>query len=57
MPASARQVAPTLIFFDQLDSITPVRQRLAHDGSMTTERVVNQLLAELDGVEQLVAAC
>ena len=47
----ARQVAPTLIFFDQLDSITPVRG--AHDGSMTTERVVNQLLAELDGVEQL----
>jgi len=47
----ARQVAPTLIFFDQLDSITPVRGE--HEGSMTTERVVNQLLAELDGVEQL----
>ena len=47
----ARQVAPTIVFFDQLDSITPVRG--AHDGSMTTERVVNQLLAELDGVEQL----
>ena len=47
----ARQVAPTLIFFDQLDSITPIRG--AHEGSMTTERVVNQLLAELDGVEQL----
>jgi transitional endoplasmic reticulum ATPase len=47
----ARQVAPTVVFFDQLDSITPVRG--AHEGSMTTERVVNQLLAELDGVEQL----
>ncbi len=47
----ARQVAPTVIFFDQLDSIAPVRG--AHDGTMTTERVVNQLLAELDGVEQL----
>ena len=47
----ARQVAPTVIFFDQLDSIAPVRG--AHAGSMTTERVVNQLLAELDGVEQL----
>jgi transitional endoplasmic reticulum ATPase len=47
----ARQVAPTVVFFDQLDAITPVRG--AHDGSMTTERVVNQLLAELDGVEQL----
>jgi transitional endoplasmic reticulum ATPase len=47
----ARQVAPTVIFFDQLDAITPVRGR--HSGSMTTDRVVNQLLAELDGVEQL----
>ena len=47
----ARQVAPTVIFFDQLDSIAPVRG--AHEGTMTTERVVNQLLAELDGVEQL----
>jgi transitional endoplasmic reticulum ATPase len=47
----ARQVAPSVIFFDQLDSITPVRGQ--HSGSMTTDRVVNQLLAELDGVEQL----
>ena len=47
----ARQVAPAVIFFDQLDAITPVRG--AHSGSMTTERVVNQLLAELDGVEPL----
>jgi transitional endoplasmic reticulum ATPase len=47
----ARQVAPTVIFFDQLDAIAPVRGQ--HAGSMTTERVVNQLLAELDGVEQL----
>jgi transitional endoplasmic reticulum ATPase len=47
----ARQVAPTVIFFDQLDSIAPIRG--AHEGTMTTERVVNQLLAELDGVEQL----
>ncbi|MGA2395256.1 MAG: AAA family ATPase [Candidatus Lustribacter sp.] len=47
----ARQVAPAVIFFDQLDSITPVRGE--HSGSMTTERVVNQLLAELDGIEPL----
>jgi transitional endoplasmic reticulum ATPase len=47
----ARQVAPSVIFFDQLDSIAPVRGQ--HSGSMTTDRVVNQLLAELDGVEQL----
>jgi transitional endoplasmic reticulum ATPase len=47
----ARQVAPTVIFFDQLDAIAPIRGQ--HIGSMTTDRVVSQLLAELDGVEQL----
>ncbi len=47
----ARQVAPAIVFFDQLDAIAPVRG--SHAGSMTTERVVNQLLVELDGVEQL----
>jgi transitional endoplasmic reticulum ATPase len=47
----ARQVAPTVIFFDQLEAIAPIRGQ--HLGSMTTDRVVSQLLAELDGVEQL----
>jgi transitional endoplasmic reticulum ATPase len=47
----ARQVAPAVIFFDQLEAIAPVRGQ--HAGSMTTDRVVSQLLAELDGVEQL----
>ena len=47
----ARQVAPAVIFFDQLESIAPIRGE--HAGSMTTDRVVGQLLAELDGVEQL----
>jgi transitional endoplasmic reticulum ATPase len=47
----ARQVAPAVIFFDQLEAIAPVRGD--HSGSMTTDRVVSQLLAELDGVEQL----
>lgn len=47
----ARQVAPAVIFFDQLESLAPIRG--AHEGSMTTERVVGQLLAELDGIGQL----
>jgi transitional endoplasmic reticulum ATPase len=47
----ARQVAPAVIFFDQLDAIAPIRG--VNIGSMTTDRVVGQLLAELDGVEQL----
>jgi transitional endoplasmic reticulum ATPase len=47
----ARQVAPTVVFFDQLEAIAPIRGQ--HSGAMTTDRVVSQLLAELDGVEQL----
>ena len=46
----ARQVAPALVFFDHLDAIAPIRGR-QQQGSYTTERVVNQLLAELDGME------
>src|SRR5581483_5112188 len=39
----ARQVAPTVVFFDQIDAIAPRRQGEATNA--TTERVVNQLLA------------
>jgi len=45
----ARQLAPSIIFFDQLDALAPLRG--ADSGSRTTERVVNQLLAEMDGME------
>src|SRR5208282_5430254 len=45
----ARQLAPSIIFFDQLDALAPLRG--SDSGSRTTERVVNQLLAELDGME------
>ena len=47
----ARQVAPSIIFLDELDAIAPVR---GGDGSSkTSERVINQLLTELDGIEVL----
>ncbi|MCH8267691.1 MAG: AAA family ATPase [Acidobacteria bacterium] len=46
----ARQVAPAIVFFDHLDAIAPVRGNQPQ-GTYTTERVVNQLLAELDGIE------
>jgi transitional endoplasmic reticulum ATPase len=42
----ARELSPSLVFFDQLDALAPVRGR--GTGSWTTERVVHQLLAELD---------
>ncbi len=47
----ARQAAPCVIFFDEIDSLAPVRG-LGGD-SMVTERVVSQLLTELDGIQQL----
>ena len=47
----ARQVSPTVIFFDELDSLAPGRGQDA--GTNVSERVVNQLLTELDGLEQM----
>ena len=47
----ARQVAPTVIFFDELDSLAPGRG--GDMGSNVSERVVNQLLTELDGLEEM----
>ncbi|MEM0465304.1 MAG: CDC48 family AAA ATPase [Candidatus Pacearchaeota archaeon] len=46
----ARQVAPSIIFFDEFDSISKARGSSLND---STERVVNQLLTELDGIEEL----
>ncbi|NNN19780.1 MAG: AAA family ATPase [Acidimicrobiaceae bacterium] len=47
----ARQVAPAIIFLDQLDAIAPPRG--SDEGSKTTERVVNQILGELDAVRDI----
>ncbi|WP_049985706.1 CDC48 family AAA ATPase [Halobellus rufus] len=46
----ARQVSPTIIFFDELDSLAPARGN--ETGNNVSERVVNQLLTELDGLEE-----
>jgi transitional endoplasmic reticulum ATPase len=47
----ARQASPCIIFFDEIDALAPVRG-LGGD-SMVTERVVSQLLTELDGIQSL----
>ncbi|MHB8567817.1 MAG: CDC48 family AAA ATPase [Nitrososphaerales archaeon] len=47
----ARQASPCVIFFDEIDALAPVRG-LGGD-SMVTERVVSQLLTELDGIQSL----
>ena len=47
----ARQVAPCVIFFDEIDSLAG--KRGIETGTKVTERVLNQLLAEMDGLEDL----
>ncbi|MBS3134336.1 CDC48 family AAA ATPase [Candidatus Woesearchaeota archaeon] len=47
----ARQVSPCIIFFDEIDALAPRRGLDA--GNQVTERVVNTLLAEIDGLEEL----
>jgi transitional endoplasmic reticulum ATPase len=48
----ARQSAPCIIFLDELDAIAPARGA-GYEDSGATERVVTQLLTELDGIEKL----
>ncbi len=48
----ARHYAPAIIFFDEIDAIAPARG-LGYDSSGVTYRIVNQLLAEMDGIEPL----
>jgi transitional endoplasmic reticulum ATPase len=50
--ARARQVAPTVIFIDELDSLVPTRGGGLGEPQVT-ERVVNTILAEMDGLEEL----
>jgi transitional endoplasmic reticulum ATPase len=48
----ARQAAPCIIFFDEIDSIAPIRGGELGDTHIT-ERVISQMLTELDGLEEL----
>ncbi|MBW2998915.1 AAA family ATPase, partial [Candidatus Woesearchaeota archaeon] len=47
----ARQTSPTIVFFDEIDSIASNRN--TESTSKVTEQVVNQLLTEMDGLEDL----
>jgi AAA family ATPase, CDC48 subfamily len=47
----AREVAPAVVFFDEIDSIAPVRGQSFDSG--VTDRIVNQLLTEMDGIVPL----
>lgn len=46
--AKAREVAPCVIFFDEIDAAAPARGR---DVSGVTDTIVNQILSEMDGIE------
>ena len=46
----AQSAKPCILFFDEFDSLAP---RRGHDSTGVTDRVVNQLLTQLDGVEGL----
>lgn len=46
----AETAKPCIIFFDEFDALAPKR---GHDSTGVTDRVVNQLLVQLDGVEKL----
>lgn len=48
--SKAAAAAPCILFFDEFDSIAPKR---GHDNTGVTDRVVNQFLTELDGIEVL----
>ena len=47
----ARQVAPCIIFFDEMDALAGKRGQ--DSGTKVTERVLNQILSEMDGLEDL----
>ena len=47
----ARQAAPCVIFFDEIDSLAPARG--TGSGTHVTENVVSQMLSEMDGLEDL----
>ncbi len=46
----ARQVSPCIIFFDEIDALAGKR---GYDSNKVTERVLNQMLAEMDGLEDI----
>jgi transitional endoplasmic reticulum ATPase len=47
----AKQVAPTVIFFDEIDALVP--KRGGHYGEHATETIVSQMLTEMSGLEEL----
>jgi len=49
----ARMAAPCILFIDEIDAIAPKRSGSGSDGTFVTERVVDTLLTEMDGLKSL----
>jgi transitional endoplasmic reticulum ATPase len=49
----AKQAAPSILYFDEIESLVPARGRDGGAGSAYTERVISQFLAEMSGIEEL----
>jgi transitional endoplasmic reticulum ATPase len=50
---TARQAAPSILYFDEIESLVPVRGRDSGGNSAFTERVIGQFLSEMSGIEEL----
>ena len=50
---TAKQASPSILYFDEIESLVPVRGRDSGTGASFTERVISQFLAEMSGIEEL----
>jgi len=50
---TAKQAAPSILYFDEIESLVPVRGKDTGAGAGFTERVISQFLAEMSGIEEL----
>ncbi|MDR3265263.1 MAG: CDC48 family AAA ATPase [Synergistaceae bacterium] len=50
---TAKQAAPSILYFDEIESLVPARGHDSGGGSAFTERVIGQFLAEMSGIEEL----
>lgn len=53
--AKAKRVSPCIVFFDEIDALCPKRSE--GNSARVSERVVSQMLSEIDGVEELPGVC
>ncbi|GHV46464.1 ATPase AAA [Synergistales bacterium] len=50
---TAKQAAPSILYFDEIESLTPTRGRDSGASSSFTDRVIGQFLSEMSGIEEL----